>query len=133
MRDRRHLGARAVRWRSRLGARVGGRELERPLGAEAPAREHERPVLAVGVEQHEERVVLDRPRRAGPGVAISRPLRNMPSTGSPLLPVASGHLQPVGAKPPHVGQAGAFQLLAAQEGLAAEDGVLVAQARSAGA
>ena len=51
----------------------------------------------------------------GPGVGISAPLRNIPSTGSPCCQSRAGHLAPVGAEPPDVGQPRALELGAAQE------------------
>ncbi len=69
-------------------------------------------VLVVGVEQQQERVVLDRPRRGARGSAISRAVEEHPEHVLAVLPVAPGHLAPVGAEPPDVGQPRALDLLA---------------------
>src|ERR1700751_1251207 len=125
-RDHLDLGAGAIALTARLGRRVGGRELELPLRAKAPAREREHAILGLGVDQQHERVVLHfLPLRAG-----SRDLaavQEHPEHVLAALPVAPGHLVPVGAKPPHIREPRAHELLAAQEAVAPEHLVLAAQ------
>src|SRR4051812_38586468 len=96
------------------------RELDLPARAEAPRRQRERDRLAVGVEEEQERVVRDLR-------AFVRPTRDLLAVQEDAdrvrvgtLPVLLRHPPTVGPEPPDIGEAGPFDLLAGEEGLAPE-------------